>query len=468
MASNSLKSIILEFRHSKSGNVAAISAVVLGLIALVLALVYEQGQSVSHHQKLTAGTDNALLAGLTLGKTQLAKGDSEWQAKAEAHARAMFENFAKDNNYQNVVLTVNYTSSGSQISGKADFNYDMPLTLGQLYGKESINLVNSIQAESSFDRPIDVIFVIDVSMSMGIGATYNDQYLMYNSIKNSRGTGCGLSCHAPKNSYERPFIPSAYRDIGATLRIDVVRSGLLTALSDFESSFDPQNIRISVYTYHNYLNEYSAPTNDFSKLKSDAQLLDIISYDDNGPNEFGGTYMRKNFSDLADILKTRSQSDAQAGTPYDTIVVIIGDGYENAGWNQPWGYFPDGMRKYGRDTSLGQTLPGFVIEPNAFEQDNSVVQPFNPNSCNVFKDIGADVYTGQIMYNIAPNTIDEWWDADKSKYLIDKKSEVDLAFAACSTIPAQHYEAEKAEEIEPLFKNITRSIISKSVTRLTQ
>ena len=73
-------------------------------------------------------------------------------------------------------------------------------------------------AEASLPLFLDIYIALDVSSSMGVGATQEDINIMNAAI------GCAFGCHAGSDNYERAHAA------GATLRIDVLRSAIAAML----------------------------------------------------------------------------------------------------------------------------------------------------------------------------------------------------------------------------------------------
>ena len=113
---------------------------------------------------------------------------------------------------------------------------------------------------------------------------------------------------------------------------------------------------------------------------------------------------------------------------------MMSDGLENSEYLTLSGeIFPGGVLGYATDNS--KTLPGFVRRSNNFENNGSVVQPFDPGHCNQLKNNGHTIYTIQTEYTTTPEmqnsvsplarfrAIDGWV----------KNGELETSFLECAT-----------------------------------
>ena len=94
----------------------------------------------------------------------------------------------------------------------------LPLNFGPIIGKDYSDISNIVTAEASLPLFLDIYIALDVSSSMGVGATQEDINVMNAAI------GCAFGCHAGSDNYERAHAA------GATLRIDVLRSAIAAML----------------------------------------------------------------------------------------------------------------------------------------------------------------------------------------------------------------------------------------------
>jgi hypothetical protein len=162
-----------------------------------------------------------------------------------------------------------------------------------------------------------VHLLIDVSPSMGNGATDADQTLIYNA------TGCVLACHYS-------FIggtqcnSTAARATGAVLRPDVVRQVTQQSINDMKTrAASAGQVRVSIDLYSNSIIPLLALTTDLTAAATAAGNIDFAS-------GLGGSG-----SETETALAQLGTAIGSSGTGYTpnsrkSYVVLIRDGTQNS------------------------------------------------------------------------------------------------------------------------------------------
>jgi uncharacterized protein (UPF0333 family) len=357
------------FRH-RGGNFGLFAALLLPVLLLAIGIAIDYAMSLSASQRLKAAADAAVLAAINeaeeayvaqetvdLKALITASGNGFFKAGASRVTEAELSGFS-------VTPKIDKNALLASLSYKARYK---TFLLG-MFGHDYIDIANTSRAIVNVRSFITINFLIDVSASMGIGATDADQK------KVADATGCSFACHLGaargSSSYD------AARAAGAEMRIDVARNGTLKAIDAIEAtSVFPGQVTVGLYTFSNSLTEISPPTDpraaNFAYLRGkirDSILLDI---------ENGGTNIESALREIESKLP-RSGGGLSASDRIQ-YVVVLSDGVESGqSWTPSTGWV--------KHPSTRENVPYRGYEPH------EVNYALNATSCDSLKAAGAGVH----------------------------------------------------------------------------
>jgi Flp pilus assembly protein TadG len=230
----------------------------------------------------------------------------------------------------NSSVTVQSNGTGG-VTASASYSANVPTFFSNVVGIKTIPVSGSTQASATPITYINYYFIIDISQSMGIGATSSDMSALYNRVvaynNGSDGeTGCVFGCHvkAAGQTYTNEYLAHSINPT-ITLRIDSAASAVqsvITAAS--QAAGTNKNIKIGLYTMSEdpttgiLVNVISAPSSSYSTLYSQAATIDL------GNNTSGGS----GDSDFTDQLTTfnamvpANGSGVSAVSPLNYVFII--------------------------------------------------------------------------------------------------------------------------------------------------
>lgn len=434
------------------GNVAvifALSALPL-LLAVGSAIDYMDASKTRKH--LVNAADAAALAGVKAATEYRIKnpdaGRTEWKKVGRKAARQFYQsNTTTRNDIKLAKPKISFRENGSNISSKVYFSGEMKTSFMRIIGKTSMDLSGVSHASAGLPSFAHINFLIDVSSSMGIGATKADQQVLLDNI------GCTLACHFTDTWGNKNTLPAA-RATGATLRIDVVKSAVTNILASLKANqLNSQQFTVSIYTFSNSITELFGSSNDL-----DAAIVATKSIDLTGSYQQGGTNLQYSIKQLADVTKTGG--DGTSANSPKTYTVLMTDGLENSitlirNLSQPEPYIT-----YVKDKNF---MPfGDSIK----NKTDEIIQGFDPNTCKLIKDKNQQLMAINVKYlvpSIAP-------DSSEFRYMfIDTElaPNIKSSMAKCVSNPEYAWNASSPDEIAAAADKILLAVQTSSV-RLTQ
>lgn len=420
--------------------------------------VIDFNKTLNAKTELRASADAAMLAGLhAIENSDLTK-DNEKIKLATATADSVFKS-QLGGAYAGATLKTKFKIHKGVVSGVGKYNFENPSAFSSGFG-QMLEINDEVSVTYSAQEYLDIVFLIDISASMGIGATKADQNLMYSGMYDSgSSSGCAFACHTPKNDYEAQFSPAKARGLGAQLKIDVVREAALDALSNLEGRVLPGVARVSVYTFDNNLYELVAPTTDIDAVMTELDNLDVAQYDASRANEYGGTYIRQAMVDL------ETRFSPGAGTsPADrkAFLIFFSDGMENATWHSQNAYFSDGSPQFKVN---GTKLTGWVDSSINYD---GFMQVFDHKACNILKRDGFEIYSVQSVYETSSNMDDKSWNVPKVDFVESQQFIFKTAFEKCASRVDTSFVVDSSTDMNKAFNNIVGDIVQYETLRVSQ
>jgi len=261
-----LRHLLKDFKTADGGALALVAA--LAAIPLFGAAGFAVDYAVQNARQadFQAAADAAVLAGVKATTEQLTSGTGNGMAKRagkEAAAKyfdAQAGGFpGTSGNFEIAIEIV-----GTEVKGKGVYTGQMTTFTSQLLGIDKLNITAVSEVASGVAPAVDFHLLVDVSASMGIGASAGDIQTMANTI------GCAFACHAPAGMTGFGDTVTQAHNAGARLRIDVVRDELRDLVDKLDLSRNLGN-RVAVYTFSNTMQTQIDPTSDAAQVNAALQ-----------------------------------------------------------------------------------------------------------------------------------------------------------------------------------------------------
>lgn len=319
------------FLTDRRGSFGLLTALVLPVVILGVGIAVDYGLALDASQKLKAASDAAVLG--AIGEAQEAYIQQE-SVDLEDLIKQAGEEFFKANQAGlvsvhvdeiDVVPQVNKNELSAELSYAAVYN----TSLLKIFGYDEIPISNSSHAAVNVRSFVNINFLIDVSASMGIGATSLDQQKVASAVD------CAFACHINSARGSSPYDKA--RAAGATMRIDVARNAAISAVDVSEDTAEfADQVTFGLYKFSNELttvvSSSDARASNYSFLKTalrDEILLDMT----NGGTNIGGA-----ISSLTKLIP-KSGSGLRANDRIQYLIVLT-DGVESGqAWTASKGWF---------------------------------------------------------------------------------------------------------------------------------
>lgn len=331
----------IRFSRDKRGNVAMITALCAIPLFGMLGFAIDYGTALANKTTLDQAADVATVAAVNAAQTVLKSQGSTAVSAASSAAVSAAQKAFSANAGKTVFLTgvtapvPSIVIAFPKITVSMNYNFGMTTNFSKIIGIPSIPVRGSSVASATMPTYIEYYVLVDISQSMGIGATQTDMTNLYNrsaSLGMVNG-GCVFGCHvtSPGDYYSMEYVA---HDMSPriTLRID----SAVTAIQDVITQAKTQSgtsgtIKIGLYTMTGYpmsgsrLTTVTTPTNNFSKLTTLASTIDL------GPNDGSMGYGDSDFGDSLASFNAllTTQGDGSSASAPIKYVVIITDGVED-------------------------------------------------------------------------------------------------------------------------------------------
>ncbi len=434
------------FLKDRRGNVAIIFAFVLTILIAVAGLMVDYAVAVHRKKSMDNAVDVALLAGVTAASQAFRDEKANWATIGQDTATAMFRaNLPPQSNYKELSFQATITQEGPQLKGRATYTGQSFTSFMQFFNKQTVDLSGDITVVTGLPNFIDIHFVVDVSSSMGIGASTADQKKM------DDGTKCAFACHQGFGVNDTRYTPQTMNLLGATLRIDIIRRAILNVVDRLkEMNIEENNVRIAIYAVSENLTVLSELSSNLGIVRAQAAKIDLTK----GNN--GGSYLSKGLEDVN--AKLGQGGTGRSRTNRLSYVVFLSDGVDDTSTS----------RYTGNSASLiANKLPGWrATTPSGQPADAAWLQAFSPSACLAMKSKGHHVVAVQIKYVATTSFTRNSVDLKKVNY-IDQTLRTPLvnAFKACGT--DGYKEAADSPAIDPVLQEIVDEVILPNIARLS-
>ncbi|AQS86078.1 MAG: vWA domain-containing protein [Acetobacter aceti] len=269
------------------------AAVGVSMLLVGIAVTVNLGASVENKKTLQGVADAAALqAEKTVRAAQASSSTAMSQADIASMAQQTVENYVKANTPASSTapdISVTYTSL-STYSGNVSVTLSKKTSSfmsGFLRSAGTAVSVTSTATMTLGNSYIQIIFLVDISNSMGIGGTPADISALENS-----SAQCAFACHDP-NGYRGSCVKGSSsswnswlppcntrvtaKNAGINLKIDYVNQAVqdfMAQLIDY-SNIDQNHITASITTYGTTIQQIQAPTTDLNAVNSVASTIDL-------------------------------------------------------------------------------------------------------------------------------------------------------------------------------------------------
>lgn len=461
-----MRRLTKQFSSDDRGNLAIMFGFLLTVLLLVAAIATDYGVAVNRKKLMDAAVDIALLTGTKAAGEARALGKEDWAAIGAKTARTAFTaNLPPQTNFTSLTFEPNFALDKNEVFGTATYTGKSRAALMSVFGTDSVPFNGLAKARVAAGNFVDINFVVDNSMSMGLGAELADQTKMYDATiaTDPWAAGCALACHYQKD--QRALTSAGARAIGAKLRIDVVREAVVAAIADIQKTHPATDqVRIGIHTFSNDLKTLKSPTANLAEALTAAKAIDLDS-STNG----GGTLLSYALYSLNANLKRGG--DGTTAINRKSFVVLLTDGLENSA---RMGYFfthPYTQERWHKNFGMpglgGNADPEkwFPTEYEHRDAGGSHVEPLNPEPCAALKSqtgSGAgnhNVMAIQISYTIGKGMLEY----APGKAILNKitgvwETPLADAFKSCVSQPDYTSVAKTTADIAPSMKALVSKI----------
>lgn len=451
-------SILPRRRSSLARDIRGSTATVFALSTLAIVLCVggatDFARVYARRAELQTAADGAALTAARIAKEKRAEGVANWKALGRRAGESQFTTLVAaigDASVGAPVIAVdgnsNVDSDDRQITATLEFRAAVATAFLQLARIPNVTLSGTAKASVESDRYIDVHFLVDVTGSMGIGATPADQQTMYDRI------GCALACHVNMAGYPDNY--AAARASGARLRIDVVRDAIRQFIADARRRVGTADMmRISIDLFGSQIIPLLGPTTDLAAADAAAARIELMTPPDNlGTNI---TYS------LAQLNRQYPASgDGVTPAARKSYVVVMSDGVENSRY---------GLQQGAPGTVTSETLdPNFTYtNPSLYAGGYETVQAIGPLACEDAKRAGHIILTGLIDYLIPAASAGYAAGANRFAFISLTKPVIEERMRLCASDNTLAFNAHTSDELMEMLGNISNAIFGPKRLRLTQ
>lgn len=442
--------ILSRLRGDRSGAVAVVFALSLIPMLGFTGLATDYAKSVLVKRRLELAIDSATLAAVRRTIDLLNDGEhttEEAKSEGESEGRA----YLASQSHRIMDATLRATSvevfvEGNEISSRAEYEASVPTVFARLFALDRFEVAGASRAAATISPYVDVHLLIDISQSMGIGATPEDQEKLrtmqvrrFNrSGSYTEQNGCAFACHILKGSFvsntdSYPSLTSYQWGHlnNARTRIDVVRDAVEELATSLLTS-DSRRIRVAIHTFHSAFDTPLPLSRDLGTITAAAGRIHLSS-------QQGGTNMHVALRRLNAAIETPGDGLTQANAK--AVVVVMTDGTEGNQMEYPR------VNEYFKD-------PNFVVFEPTRGDFGGMVQSLDPDICDPLKDRDIRMIAMNTKYLIPANQSNVKFDFIRETL----HRYIESNMAECVSAPEDYYDASSPEDIARATQQIATSI----------
>jgi Flp pilus assembly protein TadG len=196
---------IRRFRRDQRGNIAVIFALTLMPLLASVGCAIDYTRASQIRTSLQSATDIASVAAIAQGSpgyiAATTMSGNGTVAIAVTDGNNVFDGNSSSSQvtgYTGLTRTTTVTKTGIKLTANVTFTANVPVTFMKLFGFQSIAITGSSGAAASLPPYLDFYLMLDVSGSMGLPSTSNEQTRMAAVNPDNfvaYPTGCTLACH---------------------------------------------------------------------------------------------------------------------------------------------------------------------------------------------------------------------------------------------------------------------------------
>jgi Flp pilus assembly protein TadG len=198
-----LFSLIGRFRRDRRGNIAVIFAIALLPILTAMGCAVDYSLATRIRAKLQAAADAASVASISQkspGYVAAAAmtGDGSVSAAVTDANNVFNGNMSAITGYTNLTATSTVSKTGIKLTSNVQFSADVPVVFMKAIGYTSLTVTGISKSSASLPPYLDFYLMLDVSGSMGLPSTDNEQTRLSAVNPDNYAnypTGCTLACH---------------------------------------------------------------------------------------------------------------------------------------------------------------------------------------------------------------------------------------------------------------------------------
>jgi Flp pilus assembly protein TadG len=199
---------ISRFRRDKSGNIAIIFALTLLPIVSAIGCAVDFSLATRMRAKLQAAADSASVAAISQkspGFTAAAAMTGNGSVTAGVtDANNVFDgNMSGITGYTNLSRTSTVTKTGIKLTSNVQFSADVPVVFMKVIGYQKLTVTGTAASAASLPPYLDFYLMLDVSGSMGLPSTDDEQTRLANVNPDNYTlypNGCTFACHFSSQS----------------------------------------------------------------------------------------------------------------------------------------------------------------------------------------------------------------------------------------------------------------------------
>jgi Flp pilus assembly protein TadG len=336
------RAALTRLRHwrDNGGGVAVLAALLIVPIMFAMGMAYDYTMASNRKDQIDGMADAAALGAVT--PAMMAQSSTTAQARATSLFNDQIATVSGVTYLPaNGNVTVTDTPLGATITRNVTVTYtaSSPNIFATILGMPAFQITGSSSATSGGAPNIDFYLLLDDSPSMEIGATQSDINTMVSNT--SQQSGCAFACHEsnPSGSDNKgnPNGEDNYtlaRNLGVTLRIDLVNTATQNLMSTAQSTEDQNHAayRTAIYTMDYNTNNLQTLTSDLTAAqKSAANIASPIVYNNNcltktNCNNDEDSALDSGLSNLNTAMPAPGNGTNNAGDTPQEVLFIVSDG----------------------------------------------------------------------------------------------------------------------------------------------
>lgn len=317
------------FRACSGGNVAIITALMLLPVLGVGGLAIDYSISSLQHSRLTALADSTALLGARRAKAIIEEGVGRINNRIDGLEGHLVKHFSAESaQIKGVKKKIDVIRDGQDVRVVINWSVDIPSVFGKLFGKQSYQIAGRSSSTVSIKPYLQLFVLVDVSQSMGIGATENDQALMF------QREGCMFACHLPTIGDSKLFAgKTTYQSARMAnppinTRVDVARDGVLdiVQMAKEEAGDSTDRIKLGVYAFSNKLTQI-VPIDQPVSSQFD-EITKLVQRNLTLGQTGGGSNLMAALSEIE--LKITNIGDGSSPQQPKIAIILLSDGVVNS------------------------------------------------------------------------------------------------------------------------------------------